>query len=615
LCIAALTLGAPSGAFAQNADTAPKADGLGYYLPKQVLLLETTTTTETRRSAREQRSEGAICDSAAPSYPLVEPADPPKPPVQAAPGKPAPAPAAPVAPAAPAIKGPLGKLCIEQNVVVTRAVNAQLKLVPDLTAGLQRLSVPGKALADVKLSVELRDGTLLKGLNAGSQGRAGDVIIGVARIAATILSSGILQFAQAGAPPSPTDCNPFFDPFKDQPDAVRLLLSRNASACDAWTAGDEWNAHAQKLAAAVKASEEKLGGSSGSELNDLVARLKEQRKAVDDAKKRAAGYLATVTAMLDDFNRNHSLGSKTEQTQGVDTLELHELPDESVKVQDSVTTWLDLQTDLGKTKYVLASDVLKRAGVMMRLLPMPSGEKPGTTFGRQTCAEGGNDRLDVWFRSSQPVQLQLFIAQTALEHGRPKLDPLSKTEIQVMKLAATRFEPVTFQGIKARCITFKASSFASRELIVMFDERGQLTRVDAAAGSGAAAAVTALASAATTFRDEYAATIARMVDIDANERKLKLSDLTTQVDLLKKERERIDAQLSTDAGMANFDLALEQQKLTAQAAELQAQAALDVAQSTADQKLALEQLKVEIDLVKRELELVKAKQELSEAKR
>jgi hypothetical protein len=53
-----------------------------------------------------------------------------------------------------------------------------------------------------------------------------------------------------------------------------------------------------------------------------------------------------------------------------------------------------------------------------------------------------------------------------------------------------------------------------------------------------------------------------------------MSELTTRVDLLKKERERLDAQLSMDSAVANYGLALEQQKLSAKAAELQAQAAL-----------------------------------------
>ena len=135
-------------------------------------------------------------------------------------------------------------------------------------------------------------------------------------------------------------------------------------------------------------------------------------------------------------------------------------------------------------------------------------------------------------------------------------------------------------------------------------------RTDYTATSSAAAAVTALASAATTFRDEYAATLAKMVEIDGNRRTLKLSDLTTRVDTLKKERERLDAQLATDTAASNFDLSLKQQRLAAEAAELQAQAALDAAQATAEQRLEIEKLKTEIDLVRRELELLKAKQEL-----
>ena len=598
-------------ASAQNLDT-PKAEGLAYHLPKQILLLETTTTTETRRGAREQRSVSGPCDSNAPVYPLIKPPAAPKPTGTAGGKQPPPAPSEPVTPA---IGVPQGKLCIEENVTTNRAVNAQLKLVPDLSAGAYRLAIPGKALADVKLSVEMRDGSTLKGLNVASQGRAGDVILGIARFAATVLGSGVVQFAQAGAPPAGTDCNPFLDPFDDRPDFLRLLLSRNSSACEAWTASEAWNEHAQKLAAAVKTSEETLGGTSFPALNELIARLKEQRKAVDDAKKMAAAYQATVMALLDDFTRTNALGTKKEETRSTETLDLSELPNGSVDVKDGETDWVALQNALG-SQYGAAKEVLKRSGVIARMIVMKHGDAPTTDpGGKYICSEGGNDRLDIWFRPAQPVTFQFFVAETPVDDGRPRRDPVTNKELQIMKLAVTRIEPVTFLGIKPRCVTFKASAFANRELIVSFDERGQLAKIDATAGSSAAAALTALASAATTFRDEYAATVAKMVDIDQNERKLKLNDVTTRVEQLKKDRERLDAQLALEAGTANYDLALQQQKLAAQAAELQAQAALDLTTATADQKLALEEMKLQIEIIKRELELLKAQQELSDGRK
>ena len=136
---------------------------------------------------------------------------------------------------------PLARLCVEEHQAVTRTVDARLKLVPDIKSGVKRLAVQGKALADVKLSVELRDGALLKSLNSTSQGRAGDVIVGIAKLAGTILSGGVTaMFAQGAAPPKPTKCNPFVPPFTDLPDNMRLLLSRNESACTAWGAMAEW---------------------------------------------------------------------------------------------------------------------------------------------------------------------------------------------------------------------------------------------------------------------------------------------------------------------------------------------------------------------------------------
>lgn len=606
-------LGTGSTASGQNPiDERPLADGPGYYLPKQILQFDTTTTTETRRFVGVQPNEGDPCDAGAPAYPVVEPLPEPKPP--AAPQKPGAA-TPPADPEVPQVKPQLGKVCIKEQVVTTRTVDAQLKLVPDIKSGFKRLHVARKALADVKISAEFREGGLLKSLNAGSQGRAGDLIIGIARIAGTVLGGGIPLFGQEGVAPLQTDCNPFFDPFKDQPDTLRLLLSRNASACKTWKALSAWSTHAQRLAGEVKANEEKLGGvNGGTELADLVTRLKELRKGADDAKKTVTALQATVTAMLDSFVASHAIGTKVEQTQSLDALELHELPGKDIAIANKASA--DLETELRDVaKLVAAADVLGRAGVVVRLIPLEGGTTPGGPAGDYRCTEEATDRIDIYFRQAQPVRLQVFAAQTPVVDGKPVLAKVSNQPLQTMKQMAERVDSVTFQTLKPRCMTFRASSFATRELVITFDERGQLGRIEHTAGSSAAAAVTALATAATTFRDEYATTVAKLVDIDTNQRKLKLSELTTQVETLKKERERIDAQLSTDVAAANFDLGLRQQRLNAEAATLQTQIALDTAQASLEQRKAIEQMKVEIEMVKRELELLKAKQDLAEAEK
>ena len=136
-----------------------------------------------------------------------------------------------------------------------------------------------------------------------------------------------------------------------------------------------------------------------------------------------------------------------------------------------------------------------------------------------------------------------------------------------------------------------------------------MTRRSLFAAFAAVPLIALAAQAATTFRDEYATTLAKVVEIDGNRQKLKLNDLNARVDALKKQKEHLDAQLAMDNAAANYDLALKQQRLSAEASVLQAEFTRDAAEASNQQRLAIEQLKVEIELIKREVELFKARQE------
>ena len=578
----------------------PTASGsVQYYLPKQVLLIETAVKTETRRDA-VARSAALLsgCDPDAPSYPPTTP--PPN-----------------AGPPSPLEVASRMKLCIEQVTVETRTSSAQLKVVPDLASGPRLLTAPRTAFADQKISVELQSGALLKSLNANSQGRAGDFLIGIGKFAATIFGvPAIFGRASGDKPPDPTDCNPFLAPFKTLPNTVRLLVSRNPQACTLWKSIASWNDHVESLTEQTRQSEEKLGGTTGPALEQLIAKLKEQRKAADDARKQAGVLQQAFSTALEAFVRANNLGVRLTQASFVDAFELHALPAvESAPESDPEKLAKKLEDD----KYNQAAEVLRRTGVVARLAPASAGTAPGAEPAPSpTCPDSdGKDRLPVWFRYAEPMRLQFWAAQTQMEapgSDRPQLDDKGQP-IQKMQPLSDRVELVTHQRQQAQCVVFKSSAFAKREMVVTFDERGQLVKLDQAAESAAAAAAGALASAATAFRDQYADTLTKVVGIKESQRTLKLSDLTTQIETLKKERALLDAQLSAETAASSFDLALRQQQLAAEAATLQAQTTLETAQATDEQRVELEIMKLELERLKQELALVKARAELAAAEK
>lgn len=561
--------------------------GVSYFLPKQVLVLDTAQRTETRRVAIERRVTDSGCDPGAPDY---SPTDPPPPDPEV----------------------DFKRLCIGQSTLVSRTVAAQLKVVADLEAKEIVLNAPKSALADQKFTVELQSG-LLKSVNLSSQGRLGEVLSGIAKFAASVFAFPIPSGqAVAGAqPPSPTACNPFLPPYKNLADAVRLLVSRDPAACDLWKSIAAASDHVEELTEQVRESESKLGGTNEPALSVLITKLKEQRKAVDDGKKQAATIQTVFTAMVDAFTKANELGLRVDNTTFSDVLELHQLPPvDPTASLDPVKLLSDL-----RAHYAVAADVFERTLVVARLSPMAGGNAPKKEAAKVSACTTDSKSASISFRNAEPVRLQIWAAQTEMEPGsdRPKLE--KGVPLTVVRPVAERIETVTHQSQPARCMVFKPSALAKRELVMTFDERGQLTKVDQAADSSAAALAGALAGAATSFRDQYADSVEKLVKIDANERALKLSDLTTQIETLKKQKELLDAQLTTDSATASYDLTLKQRQLEAEAHVLEAESSLETAKATAEQRREIELLKVEVDVLKKELELIKARADLENAKK
>jgi hypothetical protein len=596
-----LCVGPARGVLAEapNPVPSPTPHPLGYFLPKHVLTLEITTTTETRREPRQAPEPSSEpCDQdLAPRYPVSVP------------------------PAKGALP-PEARLCIDQLTMTTREVIAQLRLVPDLQAGPYTLGDPTNLFTDQKVSLELREGAILKSLNATSQGRFGEVVSAVVKLGATLVGLAPLATtvgAQVRMPPKaeppPTSCNPFVAPYRDLEGNVRLLLSRNDQGCRIYQAIEKETQRLGVLSQAAAESELRLGGTDGKEAMDvLIARLNHQRKAIDNARKVITALQETFNAELAEFVKKNRLGTQRTQTAGSDVAEIYDLP--PPELLSNAKTPSDVLEALMRRP--VARAIFDRYGVVATAEVLPGGTPPKSEASTQrSCtAKPDYNQVEVYYRNGQPVRLEFFIV-------RPKKDPADPAKyergntgvVEEVVSVANRIQTVMLPGSTPGCVAFKASAFAKRELIVQFDESGQLVKVDQIRDSSAAAVAAALAAASTTFRDEYALTLSKVVEVQEARRTIELGDLRTKVEALEKQRELIDAQLAADSAAANFDLTLRRQQLAAELAQLEAEVALQTAQATADQRLALEQLKAEVGVLRQELDLLKARQELEQAQK
>jgi len=207
----------------------------------------------------------------------------------------------------------------------------------------------------------------------------------------------------------------------------------------------------------------------------------------------------------------------------------------------------------------------------------------------------GSDDVAILFRQAVPLRMQVLVS-TQPDDKKP----------EALSLVSDQHEQVIHPNLPIHRVAFKRSMLADRQIGLSFDQKGAPVRLERSGKSSVAALASSIATAATTFRDEYAATLDKVVDIQTSQRAIKLNDLTTRLERAKKDKELLDAKLQLDASTANFESSLKQQQAAQELAQLQAEAALTAAQQTKDQQLDIAKLKVSIDQLKQELAELRA---------
>lgn len=205
------------------------------------------------------------------------------------------------------------------------------------------------------------------------------------------------------------------------------------------------------------------------------------------------------------------------------------------------------------------------------------------------------------------------IAYRQSEPWRFRLEASTETKPDPAKLTllSEHLADVIAPGTATHYVPFESSAFAQRKLAITFDDRGRPTRLERTGTSAGAAIALAVSDASRAARDEYATSLAKLVEVQTSQQKLQLGSITAQIDDLKKRKELLDARLAVEGASANFDTILQQQQLQAELSLLQATQAQASAAGSAEQRLEIESLKLQLEQLKAQIDILKAQQELA----
>jgi hypothetical protein len=469
---------------------------------------------------------------------------------------------------------------------VERAGTLQLRTIADDTTSYT-LDLGGAMLRDTSIGIDVAGGGLLKTVSSASTGRAGELVQAIGRFVGLALGSlpsvAFLPARVAGAVPAgkeaPLLCDIFAGDLRIQPKRVRGFVYENADGCALY---NDIRAHEQTLMKLQRQRAEKaleLGSLPDAQVKSRQKLLQELTLAVIQARDVVDRERAAFATAIEGWAQAKGLGAKTKTETFTQTFSLKELPESLNKLSDSAA--------------MRAFEAI--SGVVVTAAAVAKPESPA----KDDMPSGGGD-LIVWYRESTPFRFEMF---TRNERDAPG-DPATYTSAAVVLADAIP------AGAAKRAIEFDTSAWAKRTVGVTFDDRGRPVRLDRSSGATAASVALAVTDATRGARDEYAASLGKLVEIQDARRKVELSGLTTKIEELKKKKESLDAQLALESGTANFDVLLQQNQLSADLSLLQSQYAKASYEAGYDRRLEIEALKQQVEVLRQQVDLLKAQREL-----
>jgi hypothetical protein len=485
----------------------------------------------------------------------------------------------------------------EVKVKIERDINASSHTVADLQQFYLVNLQPGRSTKGT-LTAQVNEHGFLKSINSQSEGRGGAILKNIVKFASVVLPvSGLFAAHTASDWPNEISACAQLD-LRSQPIEVQLVVKRNQDGCETWHQIVAGAKDIAKNKAELRRLELELAKASAGDVAAKLSQIMQLESSIASLVAEKRSLEASLAAKAVQLVKSLGLGSQTTKTERTVVFDLSEVPSD----QDVLNLRVDsdgLVVGNALDQFPKAKELLEQTGAVVTLRDVPTGTR---TPGNVTSGCGGEQKdktARIFYRQSRPFLLDVLVVG--------KNNELQLKEEKLVELIDPTAAP--------RCLEFASSGLAVRKLQLDFDERGRPTKLDQTAESAAEALTQALSDSAVAARDAYSETLEKLVKIDTSKRALALSDLTAEVDRLKKEKELLDADLALQGATASQDLVLQQKQLEAQLAALNAQLGLQKAQEGADLQLEIARLTLVVQQLQQELLRLQTQQSIDALKK
>jgi len=263
-------------------------------------------------------------------------------------------------------------LSIKKIVETTREGVLSLKTVPDHQA-TRVLDPSNGAFSDTSISATLSASGLLKSINAANVGRGGDFLSSLGKFVGGFIGLLPVLPAPAGTPPQgKAVCDVMTGPLSELPATLRLFLRSAAQNCDDWS---HLNALQESIVSAESQAAQLTGGIAEAGGDQAVAEIRKKLAALDTAiRLNTRNLVAEQTAFssrLDAFLKDKGVGSKSSVAHMTGTFAPGDLPAvfsgaQTVSTVDAAITNADVKA------------FFRSAGVVVGAKAQPSSSGAGS---------------------------------------------------------------------------------------------------------------------------------------------------------------------------------------------------------------------------------------------
>jgi len=471
-----------------------------------------------------------------------------------------------------------------------------LLTVPDTSDSYILDLRPGGASEDT-LAVQVSASGLLRSINVNSVGRAGEILLNVFKVIGSV--GAIAQGLTGVTPAVATDLvenaiqrgkmkkESAEKAIEDLPPKVAFFLQQTPSA---WALLDKVLDLENRISEKTKDLHDlqwKLGDVTKEQLEVVQGKVALLKGTIEDLRQQREAARGAFEARLADFEREKGLGV-TQHTRRVrHVLELTDLP--LLGTINPPVSPPQARTALSNRNRALA--LFDETYLIVEI-----DGAPAPPAGRGDASRPRSRDGKVYYRPPSQVVLRILARSKAPREGVQG----APDEIVHME---DRVESVLHPHGSAMILDFRPNAFATRNMVLGFDENGRLVSLQRSSTSAVEAATGAVANALTAALDQYDQTLGKINDIHVKQRTLATADLETQLAVLQKRKDLLDARLSLEGATANYDLILEKKKLEAELDRLRSEVALNSEQGTADLKTQLALEEARLQLVQKQADL------------